>query len=109
MNCEELLTAQAEMVLAEDPGIPGEQPRVWVCEFPSALPPIWTSARSAFNRVHVWRHAEISIAVRRLSRCRFRSQHDKGSELVYFSSGKARRPRIQWLVRTVCKLHRPRQ
>ena len=30
MNSEELLTKQAEMVLAADPGIPGEQPRVWV-------------------------------------------------------------------------------
>lgn len=30
MNCEELLTTQAEMVLALDPGIPNEQPRVWV-------------------------------------------------------------------------------
>jgi hypothetical protein len=30
MRCEEALTKQAEMVLAEDPGIPGEQPRVWV-------------------------------------------------------------------------------
>lgn len=30
MNCEESLTKQAEMVLAEDPGIVGEQPRVWV-------------------------------------------------------------------------------
>lgn len=30
MNDEELLTKQAEMVLAADPGIPGEQPRVWV-------------------------------------------------------------------------------
>lgn len=30
MDCEELLTTQAEMVLALDPGIPGEQPRVWV-------------------------------------------------------------------------------
>lgn len=30
MNCEEVLTKQAEMVLAADPGIPGEQPRVWV-------------------------------------------------------------------------------
>ena len=30
MNCDELLTKQAEMVLAADPGVPGEQPRVWV-------------------------------------------------------------------------------
>ena len=30
MDSEELLTKQAEMVLAADPGIPGEQPRVWV-------------------------------------------------------------------------------
>eukprot|EP00051_Salpingoeca_urceolata_P027693 m.482796 g.482796 ORF g.482796 m.482796 type:complete len:583 (-) comp22669_c0_seq1:268-2016(-) len=30
MTDEELLTKQAEMVLAADPGIPGEQPRVWV-------------------------------------------------------------------------------
>ena len=30
MNCEEMLNTQAEMVLAKDPGIPGEQPRVWV-------------------------------------------------------------------------------
>jgi hypothetical protein len=30
MNSEELLNKQAEMVLAEDAGIPGEQPRVWV-------------------------------------------------------------------------------
>ena len=30
MNCEEMLNKQAEMVLALDPGIPGEQPRVWV-------------------------------------------------------------------------------
>ena len=30
MNDEELLTKQAEMVLAVDPGVAGEQPRVWV-------------------------------------------------------------------------------
>jgi hypothetical protein len=30
MDSEELLTKQAEMVLAADPGVPGEQPRVWV-------------------------------------------------------------------------------
>ena len=30
MDSQELLTKQAEMVLAADPGIPGEQPRVWV-------------------------------------------------------------------------------
>jgi hypothetical protein len=30
MNCDELLTKQAEMVQAADPGVPGEQPRVWV-------------------------------------------------------------------------------
>lgn len=30
MNDDELLTKQAEAVLAADPGIPGEQPRVWV-------------------------------------------------------------------------------
>jgi len=30
MNCDELLTRQAEMVQAADPGVPGEQPRVWV-------------------------------------------------------------------------------
>eukprot|EP01046_Picozoa_sp_COSAG06_P019467 COSAG06_NODE_1390_length_9607_cov_16.483172_5_plen_468_part_00 len=30
MNCDELLTRQAEMVQAVDPGVPGEQPRVWV-------------------------------------------------------------------------------
>merc|ERR1719390_501612 len=30
MNSEELLTKQAEAVLAADPGIAGEQPRVWV-------------------------------------------------------------------------------
>lgn len=30
MNDEELLTKQAEMVLAADPGVPGGQPRVWV-------------------------------------------------------------------------------
>lgn len=30
MDSEELLTKQAEMVLAAEPGIPGEQPRVWV-------------------------------------------------------------------------------
>lgn len=30
MNDEELLTKQAEMVQAADPGVPGEQPRVWV-------------------------------------------------------------------------------
>ena len=30
MNCEEMLTEQAERVLKEDPGIVGEQPRVWV-------------------------------------------------------------------------------
>jgi len=30
MNDEELLTEQAEMVLARDPGVPGGQPRVWV-------------------------------------------------------------------------------
>eukprot|EP00039_Didymoeca_costata_P015930 m.277463 g.277463 ORF g.277463 m.277463 type:complete len:615 (+) comp16307_c0_seq7:50-1894(+) len=30
MNDEELLTKQAEMVLAASPSIPGEQPRVWV-------------------------------------------------------------------------------
>lgn len=30
MNCDDLLTKQAEMVQAVDPGVPGEQPRVWV-------------------------------------------------------------------------------
>lgn len=30
MNADDLLTKQAELVLAADPGIPGEQPRVWV-------------------------------------------------------------------------------
>jgi hypothetical protein len=30
MTAQELLTQQAEMILAKDPGIPGEQPRVWV-------------------------------------------------------------------------------
>ncbi len=30
MSAEELITKQAEMVLARDPGIEGEQPRVWV-------------------------------------------------------------------------------
>lgn len=30
MNTDEMLTAQAERVLAVDPGIKGEQPRVWV-------------------------------------------------------------------------------
>lgn len=30
MTCEEMLTEQAELVLALDAGIPGEQPRVWV-------------------------------------------------------------------------------
>ena len=30
MNCEEMLTEQAERVLKEDPGIVGEQPRVWL-------------------------------------------------------------------------------
>ena len=30
VDSEELLTKQAEMVLAADPGVPGEQPRVWV-------------------------------------------------------------------------------
>jgi hypothetical protein len=30
MNAEELLTKQAEMVLSADPGIEGQQPRVWV-------------------------------------------------------------------------------
>lgn len=30
MNCEEMLTKQAEMVLALDAGIDGEQPRVWI-------------------------------------------------------------------------------
>ena len=29
-NCEEMLTEQAERVLKEDPGIVGEQPRVWI-------------------------------------------------------------------------------
>jgi hypothetical protein len=29
MNSEELITKQAEMVLAADPGVSGEQPRVW--------------------------------------------------------------------------------
>ena len=29
MSSEELITKQAEMVLAADPGIPGEGPRVW--------------------------------------------------------------------------------
>jgi hypothetical protein len=30
MNSEELLTKQAEMVLAADPGLEGYAPRVWV-------------------------------------------------------------------------------
>jgi hypothetical protein len=30
MSAQELLTKQAELVLAAEPGIPGEQPRVWV-------------------------------------------------------------------------------
>eukprot|EP01051_Picozoa_sp_SAG22_P024458 SAG22_NODE_6789_length_811_cov_1.164326_1_plen_97_part_10 len=30
MNADEMLTKQAELVLAADPGIEGEQPRVWV-------------------------------------------------------------------------------
>ena len=30
MNDQELLTKQAEMVLAADPSVDGEQPRVWV-------------------------------------------------------------------------------
>ena len=30
MNADEMLTKQAELVLAADPGIAGEQPRVWV-------------------------------------------------------------------------------
>jgi hypothetical protein len=29
MNSQELITKQAEMVLAADPGIPGQNPRVW--------------------------------------------------------------------------------
>ena len=29
MSSEELITKQAEMVLADDPGIPGGPPRVW--------------------------------------------------------------------------------
>jgi hypothetical protein len=30
MDSEELLTKQAEMVIAADPSVPGEVPRVWV-------------------------------------------------------------------------------
>ena len=30
MNCEEMMTKQAEMVLAVDAGIEGEQPKVWI-------------------------------------------------------------------------------
>ena len=30
MNCEEMLTKQAEMVLELDAGIEGEQPKVWI-------------------------------------------------------------------------------
>ena len=29
MNSQKLITKQAEMVLAADPGIPGQAPRVW--------------------------------------------------------------------------------
>ena len=33
MNSEELITKQAEMVYADDPGLQGYAPRVWACKF----------------------------------------------------------------------------
>ena len=55
-NCEEMLTEQAERVLKEDPGIVGEQPRVWVyrntIKVTHARAHRWACATFAFFCMH---------------------------------------------------------
>ena len=48
MDADRMLTKQAELVLAADPGIEGEQPRVWVYREHT------TTAYSLSIRVEVW-------------------------------------------------------
>ena len=44
MSSEELITKQAEMVYAQDPGVPGFAPRVWACEHRRLSPPPYAAA-----------------------------------------------------------------
>jgi hypothetical protein len=60
MTSEEMLTTQAEMVMAADPGIPGEQQRVWVYRC--------VRARGALP----WRRVCCESGVSRAVRCRIR-------------------------------------
>ena len=69
MDADRMLTKQAELVLAADPGIEGEQPRVWVYREHT------TTAYSLSIRVEVWvaffsrsdDHLDLMISLRQRS------------------------------------------
>lgn len=74
MSSEELITKQAEMVYADDPGVPGYMPRVWA--YRSDLFLGGQKASSRRDRHLSWQ------------------KYDQGAELVFVRSGEAGRPQI---------------
>ena len=112
MDAGRMLTKQAELVLAADPGIEGEQPRVWVYREHT------TTAYSLSIRVEVWvaffsrsddhRRLPAKMVIFRLSSFNAVAdatdvgrEQDKGPELVRERQGEARRPAVCRVVHQV--------